>query len=158
MKRAQTNIPISIDYYIENMRLMTQYAMGKDVKVMLVQQPIIFNSDKKLVSDEIKIYYHTKLSFFSLSKEELNSLNEIPTHQINKQYYWDFEYYVKGYETQKSRLKELADELNVNYHDLHQDIKKYSETPIYTSVVHYTLHGAEAIALSLSDKVKMILQ
>ena len=157
LSKAQVNIPKSIDFYINNVKMSSKYAKSKDVEVLLVQQPIIFNVNKKLSLKEKDIVKHSKLSFFALTNEELNNLKSIPTHQIKKNYFWNFEYYKSSYNRQKKELRNLSKDLNIYFHDLDEDLAEYDEIPLFTSVVHYTFHGSEAIAKSLSHKVLSIL-
>ncbi len=101
LQLASLNIPKSTNIYISNVKMTSEYAKSKDIEVLLVQQPIIFNLNKKLSQEEEDIVKHSKLSFFALPAKELYKLDSIPTHQIRKDYFWDFEYYKNGYNTQK---------------------------------------------------------
>ena len=67
-------------------------ARKEGINLVLIQQPMIF-SNKKLIGIEKEIYYHKSREFFSLSTNELNELNQVPPHEINRKFFKQKRFY-----------------------------------------------------------------
>ncbi len=151
------NSKLANDFYIGNIDLIVQHASSNNIKVVLIQQPLIYNIDKKLVGDEIDIIKHKKIEYFALQDEELSSLENIPTYEIQRKYFLDYDQYRINYERQNERLDKLAIKRDVNYLDLGDKLQKIDHLPIFTSLVHFTYHGTEIISEIIFNKIHNIL-
>ena len=136
------------------MNLFITKARDRQIKLILIQQPMLFTSRKILVGSEESTYFHKNLEFFSLSEKKLDSLETIPSYEINRKFYLNKYDFIDGYLKQQNLLKELASERSIQYLDLNDTLLFIDNKPIFTSMVHFSHQATKIIARKLYHHIK----
>ena len=125
--------------------------------MLLLHTPTLFTTDKKVVGHEIDDYNHVGNYFFSMKSEDIKDINEVPSYQVNRKWYWDKKIFKKGYYNQKNLLINLAKEMKVNFLDLDKVVSRNNLAPIFENFANPTDYGNKIYAEAIQSEVLKIL-
>ncbi len=148
------NLKVVNNFYKENMNLFITKAKDRKIKLILIQQPMLFTSRKMLVGSEENTYFHKNLEFFSLPEKKLDSLKKIPSYEINRKFYLNKYDFIDGYIKQQNLLKDLANERRIQYLELNDILLSIDNKPIFTSMVHFSHQATKIISRKLYQHIK----
>ena len=140
-----SNVSTAEKFYLGNMAMIINMAKYFNIPIGIAQQPTLISTKKKLSNSELEIFNHRKLELFA-SDISLFEKGKIPTYEIDKKHFLNYNNFKEGYRKQKDYLERLAKQEKVIFLDLEKEIAQHDDIPIFTSIVHFTLIGSKKIS------------
>ena len=156
-KSIEKNLESYYSFYLSNIKDIAILCNENNIELLLLHTPTLFTTDKKLVGHEIDDYNHVGNYFFSMKSEDIKDINEVPSYQVNRKWYWDKKIFKKGYYNQKNLLINLAKEMKVNFLDLDKVVSRNNLAPIFENFANPTDYGNKIYAEAIQFEVLKIL-
>jgi hypothetical protein len=158
MLKADKVITQMNKFYIENMAAINSLSKIHDFELMLVQQPSVFNTAKKLTFNEKSEYINKKISINAFNDDELADLNYISSHMLKPNLYINFDSFINSLDLQKLSLEKFANENDIKFVDINKTINNLDNIRIFSSHIHLTAKGSQLIGEKLADELSTIIK
>ncbi|MBM3530211.1 MAG: hypothetical protein FJX62_19180 [Alphaproteobacteria bacterium] len=143
--------------FVSNMMLAVRLAQDRGIVPVLIQQPLLFATRKKLIGPEIAETENPNYTQFVLTDAELDSLASVPSYRIDQRSLWDKALFLSLYSRQSEMLHAGAAQTGTTAISLEAVIDAIDNEAVFSSAAHFTFRGAHRLGKAIADRIKPLL-